>query len=175
MQIARRVDALPEVASSRSDRAFPHTLRVWIVRERPVAVARRGAESWLVSARGRVVARLRRGGRPALPRIWLTRRTDVALGAHLADPDALASVRAAAMLERTGFPVRVASVDATGGQLLFQLRSGIELRLGAPSDLELKLVIARQIVGGIAAPGYLDVSVPERPVSSPDSQVVTRG
>jgi hypothetical protein len=47
------------------------------------------------------------------------------------------------------------------------LRSGLEVRLGDTRDLRLKLTIARRILAGLgstATGGYLDVSVPERPV-----------
>ena len=49
------VERLPTVVSARFDRAFPHTLRVIVVPERPVAVLRRGSTSWLVAASGRVI------------------------------------------------------------------------------------------------------------------------
>ena len=51
--VEQRIDGLPAVRSSVVDRAFPHTLRIRVLPELPVAVLRRGAESWLVSARGR--------------------------------------------------------------------------------------------------------------------------
>ena len=56
--VVRAVDALPTVVSASYDRAFPHTLRITVVPERPAAVLRRGADSWLVSTRGRVMERL---------------------------------------------------------------------------------------------------------------------
>ena len=40
------------------DRDFPHTLRVTVAPEHPVAVARRGAKAWLVAASARVIAPL---------------------------------------------------------------------------------------------------------------------
>ncbi len=60
----RTVEALPLVESVRFDRAFPHTLRVFVTPERPVAVVRQGARSYLVSARGRVMATIPRTARP---------------------------------------------------------------------------------------------------------------
>jgi hypothetical protein len=52
------------------------------------------------------------------------------------------------------------------GQLLLKLRSGFELRLGEPSDLRLKLAIARRALRTVPAGStYLDVSVPGRPVA----------
>ncbi len=70
---AARVDvaALPTVAAVAFDRAYPHTLRVTVVPERPVAVVRQGASSFVVSERGRVVARVDRKAKPDLARIWV--------------------------------------------------------------------------------------------------------
>ena len=60
-------------------------------------------------------------------------------------------------------------------ELTLVLGGGLELRLGDTGDLRLKLAIARRIlratVAATAAAGYLDVSVPERPVLVLNSQV----
>src|SRR5262249_55302418 len=53
--VLTRVDALPTVVSASYDRAFPHTLSITIVAERPAAVLRRCPGSWRVYARGRVI------------------------------------------------------------------------------------------------------------------------
>ena len=50
---ARRLAAVSEVADARFDRDFPHTLRVRVRLERPVAVLRRGPDAWLVSSSAR--------------------------------------------------------------------------------------------------------------------------
>ena len=60
-------------------------------------------------------------------------------------------------------------------ELTLVLGGGLELRLGDGGDLRLKLAIARRILRQTGAAstggGYLDVSVPERPVLSVNSQV----
>ena len=74
LEAARQeVEALPTIQSARFDRAYPHTLRVVVVPERPVAVVRQGADSYLVAASGRVVADVGRRSHPALARIWVGR------------------------------------------------------------------------------------------------------
>jgi cell division protein FtsQ len=164
--VARRVEALPFVVSATYDRAFPHTLRVTIRVERPAAVLRRGPDSFLVSARGRVIRVLAPRALLALPRIWVPRSTDVSIGLTLGgDPGR--AVAALAPLSHLHFPVHVLSAAAVQGQLTIQLRSGLELRLGDGRDLLLKLALAKQIVPTIspASRTYLDVSVPERPVA----------
>lgn len=172
--IDRRLAGVAWVSSTTFDRAFPHTLVVTVRPERPVAVLRRGGDSWLVSARGRVLQALPHGARLELPRIWVPRRASIGIGATLGDADGGRAARALAPLALVRFPVRVASVDATEDQLTFVLRSGLELRLGDSGDLRLKLAIARRVLrmlGSTAPGGYVDVSVPQRPVALSNPQV----
>jgi cell division protein FtsQ len=171
--VARRAGAIPTVVSVTYDRSFPHTLRVTITEERPTAVLRRGTDAFLVSARARVMRRLAPRTLLGLPRVWVARSTDVQIGATLAG-DAATAVRALVPLSRVGLPVRVASSQAAGGDLSFSLRDGIVLRLGASQDLLLKLAIARKILPVVSpvTGTYLDVSVPDRPVSGVDNPKV---
>lgn len=161
----RAVEALPAVLSARLDRAFPHTLEVAVVPERPVAVVRQGAASYLVSARGRVVAELERGAERRLPRIWVTREVAIEVGA-LAQGDLRPAVTAVAPLRGVVLPGRVVNVRATGDELTLVLRPGRELRLGDPTDVRLKLAVAARVLPLLGPESvYLDVSVPERPVA----------
>jgi cell division septal protein FtsQ len=172
------VEDVPSVASASFDRGFPHTLNVHVVPEIPVAVARQGGAAWLVAASGRVIAPLDRGARRGLPRIWLKRGVELAAGFRL--PGApLRAARAVAPLAGAKLP-RVASVRSGASGLTLVLRSGIEVRLGDGSDRLLKLTIAREILPSLAGPGgYVDVSVPARPVASstldPQVEVETSG
>src|SRR5206468_3732419 len=81
--VQTRVESLPTVVSATYDRSFPHTLRIAVVPERPVAVLRRGKQQWLVSARGRVLARLTARDDVRLPRIWVPTATAVSAGGFL--------------------------------------------------------------------------------------------
>jgi cell division protein FtsQ len=159
------VESLPTVAVARFDRSYPHTLRVVVVPERPVAVVRQGASSYLASERGRVVARVDRGARAELPRIWVAKSVRLAPGDTVAG-DLETAVRAVAPIAGTRFPARITSVTVTSAALTLRLRSGLELRLGEPVETPLKLAIARKLLP-LLQPGaiYLDVSVPERPVA----------
>ena len=168
--VERNVDALPDVVSARYDRAFPHTLRVSVVAEKPVAVVRRGRGTWLVSARARVLALIPRGSEPTLPRIWVPRRTSFQIGGFLAPTAGGLAARTAALATR--FPARIATVALGHGELVFRLRSGVVLRLGAPVDVRLKLAIARRALVQLPAGAtYVDVSVPGRPVAGADPQL----
>ena len=83
---------------------------------------------------------------------------------------ALASLRAARL------PGGVSTVSVGQDELTLTLGGGLEVRLGDASDVRLKLAIARRILlaTGAAAKGtgYVDVSLPGRPVLSTNSQVV---
>ena len=162
--LKRRIEALPTIVSARYDRAFPHTLRLTVVPETPVAVLHRGAETWLLSGRGRAVKRIPPRTRPELPRIWVSRSTPVAAGAFV-QPDGVGPVaRALALGAR--FPGRIATAQLAHGELVLRLRSGLELRLGEPTDVRLKLAIAQRALRAVpAGAAYLDVSVPGRPVA----------
>jgi cell division protein FtsQ len=167
------VTALPTVAAVSFDRAFPHTLRVTVLPERPVAVLRQGAGSWLISARGRVMAVLRHGALGRLPRIWVTRGETFAVGAMVPE-DLRPALEAASPLGAVRFPARVSSVETTGGELTLLLRSGIEVRLGDARDVPLKLVVAANVLPLVGSDTrYVDVSVPERPVSGSELQPPT--
>jgi cell division septal protein FtsQ len=173
--VAERVDGLAAVRGSVVDRSFPHTLRIRVLPEVPVAVLRRGAESWLVSARGRVIATVTLGSRHDLPRIWLPTRTEIAKGAFLADEPGALAARSLAAFVGSGFSSRIAFVRALDGQITLGLRGGLEIQLGAPIDLRLKIAIARGILPALARPSaggpdYLDITVPERPVAGRSPQ-----
>jgi len=174
--VEQRADALAGVRSAVVDRAFPHTIRIRIVPEVPVAVLRRGGESWLVSARGRVIRTIERGSRPTLPRIWLPSATDLQAGAFLADAPGALAARSLTALVGSGFPDRISFVRALDGQITLGLRGGLEIQLGLPVDLRLKIAIARGILPLLALPGkggpdYLDLTVPERPVAGRNPQL----
>jgi cell division protein FtsQ len=166
--LERRAEALPTVVSVGYDRAFPHTLRIHVVPELPVAVLHRGSETWLVSARGRVVQRVPMGTDPALARIWVPRKADVAVGGFLAPEAGGTAARTLQLAAR--FPARISTVSLTHGELVFHLHSGLELRLGDPTDVRLKLAIARRALAQLPTGAtYVDVSVPGRPVAGMDN------
>ncbi len=170
-EVTRLATALPYVAGVTYDRAFPNTLRVRVETEQPLAVVRRGIEAWLVSRRGRATERIAQGTQRTLPRIWLPKNVDVALGATLATGAGAEEIAMLAPLHDARLARRVASVHRVDGQWVYMLRGGLELRVGTPSDLPLKLAIARRILTRTTVSGYLDVSVPERPVAGLDAQV----
>ena len=167
---ARRLAAVSEVADARFDRDFPHTLRIRVHLERPVAVLRRGSDAWLVSSSARVLERLEKRPYPRLPRIWLPAGTEVSVNSTLAGVGAR-GVAAVTPLRPLDLAGRVRQVLVGDGQLTLVLASGTQLRLGDNGDFRLKLSIAKQILPLAGGAAYVDVSVPERPVAGYKSQV----
>lgn len=171
--IGSRLAALPGVASFRYDRSFPGTLRVVVKAERPVLVLRLGPRALLVSSTGRVLRKLPHPRNSSLPRLWLPAATPADVGSTAPLAVRVAAAALAPVRPRT-LPRPVQEVVATRTALTMRLTDGFELRLGDLGDLRLKLAIARRILaqtGAARASGYLDVSVPERPVLASNPQV----
>ena len=166
----RRLAAVSEVADVRFDRDFPHTLRVRVRLERPVAILRRGSDAWVVSSTARVLEHLEKRPYPRLPRIWLPAGVDVAVNSTLSGVGAK-GVAAVAPLRPLHLAGTVRQVLTGDGELTLKLSSGTELRLGDSGDLRLKLAIAKQLLPLAAGAAYVDVSVPERPVAGYNPQV----
>ena len=145
------VRALPSVAGASVDRAFPHTLLVKVRPERPVAVIRRGHDAWLATGLGRIVREIEPASHRGFPRLWLKREVSVDMGRRL-PTNLAAATRALAAARDVRIPRQVRAVRAIDGQLTLVLRSGPEIRLGAPRDLLLKLTVAARVFK-LLAPG----------------------
>jgi hypothetical protein len=99
--------------------------------------------------------------------MWVPGETTVAVGAIIGTDSGARAAAAAAALVRGRLPADVQFVRAGPRELTLVLRSHTEVRLGDLGDMRLKLAIARRIllaVGVEILGGYIDVSVPERPV-----------
>jgi cell division protein FtsQ len=167
-EIERRLQKLPDVVTGTYNREFPHTLRVTVRAEHPVAIARRGVHAWLVSSTTRAIAEVPLRTHPELPRIWLAHSGDPEVGQPITDRFALRAVRALALARTSHFRTRIRMVRVQQRDLTFLLASGLELRMGELQAVPLKLAVAERIVPGLLAQGgfaYLDVGVPERPVA----------
>jgi cell division septal protein FtsQ len=173
-----RLASIPGIRSFTYDRSFPHTLRIVLKREWPAVVVRRGADGFLVATDGRVLQQLARFRRSSMPRLYVPRTTRIAVGETVGGP-MLAAATALAPLRGAPLPGSVRFVVSNDKNLtLIVGASRFELRLGDTGDLRLKLAIARRILrqtGALAGPGYLDVSVPERPVLLTNPQVAGTG
>ncbi len=174
-EVAAKVRALPSIAGASVDRAFPNTLVVRVSPERPVAVARRGRTSWLVTASGKVVREIETGTERALPRLWLQKGAGVRVGDSL-PASFLPATRALGAVHDVKLRRRIKAVRSTGTELTVVPRRGPEIRLGDATDVVLKLAVAARVFPLLEEGTlYLDVSVPERPVASRYLQPSGRG
>jgi cell division protein FtsQ len=174
--LIRRVESVPTVVSARYDRAFPHTLRIFVVPERAVAVVSFRGTGWIVSEHARVMRRAERGELWSYPRIRLQTTASLTAGQTLRDPRVVEPLRALAQLG-DDFPARIRVARLAGEDLTLVLRSGTEVRLGEAADLEVKLAAAARVLAVLSAEertqlAYLDVSLAERPVAANKPQVV---
>jgi cell division protein FtsQ len=174
-ELRRQLESLSTVRSVRMDRAFPHTLRITVVPERPLAVVRRGQDAWLVSEQGRVIRELDPGRRNIRTNVWTEADTSLAVGGTVADAE-LRTVLDALRRVPDSFPARVSMARVEDEEVTLVLASGSELRLGEPTALPLKLAVAARVLGRLSAEeraelGYLDVAVPARPVGGDKSQL----
>ncbi len=170
--VTEPLERISGVATARYDRAFPHGLVVTVEGERPVAVLRRGPKSWLVSERGRVLRALPRPGRSRLPRIWVGGSTRIGTGTTVSARNVVTALGVSRALAAEGIGARVRAIGIRDEALVLLVGSGVEIRLGAPRDIPLKLAIARRVLH-LAGPtaAYVDVSTPQRPVAGTNPQV----
>lgn len=178
-QIVRRLEALPSVQSVSYDRAFPHTLRLVVVPERPVAVVNQAGTLWIVSERGRVIGPTSASEAPALPRLRSAAEAPLAAGQFVGD-EGTKTVLAALAESPRHMPLPIHSARLEDGELTFVLAGdGGErplLLLGEPVDVETKLRVAALVLRHLsfeerATLAYLDVTLPDRPVASTNPQV----
>jgi cell division protein FtsQ len=177
--LIRRLEALPTVHAVTSDRAFPHTLRLTIEPERPIAVVNTDAAAWVVSVSGRVISRVPPGKTPNLPRIHYPEGQALQAGDVVGDASTRTVIGAVAVApKRLLLPLHIGSLE--DGELTFKLigEAGTRprLELGEPVDVGAKLAVAALVLRKLgpeerAALTYLDVSLPDRPVASTNPQV----
>ncbi len=179
--VSRALAPLPGVRTFSFDRAFPHTLRVVVHREEPVLILRQvpGKNAFLVAASGRVIRPLAHAQLSSLPRLWVTKSSvHVAVGEHLGSASGrgrlgpVAPARRPASGRGARRPDRREGADARPRR-----RARAAARRGRRPASEARDRAAHPPPDRAAAAGggYLDVSVPERPVLSSNPQVGGRG
>ena len=165
--IDQRLSPLRDVSLVSYDRAFPHTAKIVVSAERPVAVLRRGSQAWIVTERGRVLESVGDPHESSLPRIWLADEPVPSAGELLTVEDALRPARllGGVLSADSSIFEHVREARYADGDLSLVLRSGTEVRLGDADDLALQLAVAERVLEA-TGPGmqYVDVSVPERAV-----------
>jgi cell division protein FtsQ len=156
------VSRFPTVASVSASTSFPHTLHVRITERLPVAYVEVRGRQVAVSADGYLLIGAS-FDQKALPRIHAA-----AVHGALLDEDAAAQ---AAILGATPAPLRgritSSSWNDDRGGVVVQLENGPEIRFGDASRPADKWAAAVAVLSSPerGSPSYLDVSVPDRPVS----------
>jgi cell division protein FtsQ len=156
------VARFPTVASVGASTSFPHGLEVTVTERLPVAFIQVSGQQTAVSADGYLLAGADFDAK-ALPRI----EGAAAHGARL-DDDAAAQ---AAILGATPGPLRnhitASTWDDQRGGVVVDLKNGPEVRFGDGSRAQDKWQAAVAVLSSNdrGSPSYLDVSVPDRPVS----------
>jgi cell division protein FtsQ len=172
-KIARAVETVPTVHIARVDRDFPHTLRIRITPERPVAVAiAKGRYRSLVASSGRVIRTFAPDEKvPTLPRIWPRERPVAGEMMHTAPVQAVLDALSA---RPAGFRAKIANVQVEPERgIVLNLQGGLDIVLGPPLQLESKLKAAGWVLRRYptrnerAQLRYADVSAPNRPAVMP--------
>jgi cell division septal protein FtsQ len=158
-ELRAAVQAFPTVASISADTTLLHGLEVRVTERLPVAEARLGGELLPVSADGFVLVGLEVDD--PLPRIEAR-----AKGAVLDEEGAAQAAILGAAPSDLRDRLRSAIWDSASGGVVVELAGAPEVRFGDGERAEEKWqALAAVLADGVPGGGYIDVSVPERPVA----------
>jgi len=153
---------LPQVREAEVDRAFPASLRIRIVPERPVARIVIDGRTLLVAETGRVIGDAGEAA-GSLPQISAAPVDVPGVGGHIGSRSVTEQIRLAAAPIR---PLRIVGIGQGEGGLTAKTRDGYEIRFGDAHDLDRKIATTKVVLrrSGGQTIRYLDVSVPATPV-----------
>jgi cell division protein FtsQ len=161
-KLARAVSGFPTVASIAAESSLPHKLTITVTERLPVAVVKVEGEPVGVSSDGVLLTGLDVGGQ-GLPPI----EAGEAAGGRLGPEGVAQAEIMGGATEELRRRIVEAAWDDERGEVIVELENGPEARFGDGSDAELKwralaaVLLSESYSGG----AYVDVSVPERPVS----------
>ena len=156
------VSGFPTVASMSAETSFPHGLTVTITERLPVATVRLDGRTVPVSADGYVLQGADFDAK-SLPQI----QGADARGLRLVSAAAVQAAVLGAAPRELRDRISASAWDSDRGGVVVDLDGAPELRFGDASRVADKWAAAIAVLEGPdpPSPGYLDVSVPERPVS----------
>lgn len=167
--IQRAVEALPTVRSATVDRSFPNALSVSIVMYHPAVAVTTGHHTYLVADDAHVIAAVKQA--PAhVVAVALPAGAKLAVGQTSTDRNL-----AAALWLLRSTPTwfshkfgRISQVTPRAGTVTATVGSHMQLRLGTPDQLGLKMQVVTRSLGRLDAHDrstikYMDVSAPGRP------------
>jgi cell division septal protein FtsQ len=167
--LALRLEAIPDVKVAHVDRAFPHTVAVSVVMERPAALVRAGKASYIVADDGRVL-RAAAKAPDSMPRLLLPPADQPAPGRTVATAQMRSALRVLAVVPHR-FPegiARLKKVFASQGGVVAIFGHRLQVRLGTTGSLDVKLHVAARVLSRMGGSirrsvAYVDVSAPARP------------
>jgi cell division protein FtsQ len=160
--LAAAVSRFPTVATLAADASFPHELQVTVRERLPVAVAEVGGRQVVVSSDGYMLVGLSFDPR-RLPTIEGASASGPRLAEQAAGQAAILGAAPAPLRER----LTSSSWDEESDGIVVDVEGAPELRFGDGSRAEDKWAAVVAVLSSEerGSPSYLDVSVPERPVS----------
>ncbi len=163
--MARRIEAIPYIASARVGRIPPASIRIVVAERTPIAVLLSGWDAVLVDRALRVLEPA--GVGDTLPVLVLQPGVGFTPGEYVRTRDAIALRDAyEALAARQIVPVEL-GFDRFGG-LVATMRGGLRLLLGGTNDLDRKLTLANailaQVVGRQRRVAAIDLRAPSAPV-----------
>ena len=168
--IQSAIEAMPAVRSATVDRQFPNALSVSVVMYHPAVAVSVGSRTYLVADDAHVIGDGQEESRSGSSR-WSCRPAPSWRWAQTATDHNLARGAVAAALDARLVqpPVRTDHRgDATGGTVTATVGSRMQLRLGTPDQLDLKMKVVTQSLGHFGPHDrttikYVDVSAPGTP------------
>jgi len=160
--LSSAVSGFPTVAALTVHAHPPHKLEIDVTERVPVATVKDGDATVPVSGDG---FELRGVKVPSgLPPVELTGKP---VNGRLAADDITVTTLLAAAPAQLKSGIDSATYDSETGGAVAELSNGIELRLGDASDAAAKWAAAATVLAApdLGSPAYIDVSLPERPVS----------
>ena len=160
--LTNAISRFPTVAALTVDAHPPHKLSIEVIERVPVATVDDGDATVPVSGDGFELRGIR--APPGLPPVELSGKP---VDGRLSEDDTAVTTLLAAVPEQLKPGIDSARYDSEEGGAVADLSNGIELRLGDSSDAAAKWAAAATILAApdLGNPAYIDVSVPQRPVS----------
>jgi cell division septal protein FtsQ len=161
---------LPYVRSIHVYRKFPNGLEIRMEEYEPVArVQSADGKAWLVADDGRLLEKMGPAAASVLPLIVSATQFQARAG-DIIPQSALAALPAAELLQTADVSAGLPKVDritvSAAGSLVVDLEGGTQLRLGEPTDLKQKMMVAAGLIQKYLRDGktleYVDASAAER-------------
>ncbi len=163
--IARRVEAIPYIATAAVGRTPPAAMQIAVVERVPFAIVRSGDERAVVDHALRVLEPAD-GGEP-FPELAIAPGSELVPGAYVRSRDAVELRDAYDAVAATRIPAIALGLDRFGG-LVVTMRGGMKLLLGGSNDLDRKLTLASAILAQVVTQqrrvAAIDLRAPTAPV-----------